>query len=112
MAAEFDRTKGLSVMENIIQSDSDIDAVFAHNDEMALGALEALEGQGMLDDVFIVGFDATDDAIKSVEDERLAATIAQQPILIGERAIEAASEVAKGTDIDEFIPVELKLIEQ
>ena len=45
-AADFDRAKGLSVMENILQANSDIKAVFAHNDEMALGALEALKSAG------------------------------------------------------------------
>lgn len=110
--ANFDRTEGLTVMENIIQSSSDIDAVFAHNDEMALGALEALEGQGLLEDVILVGFDATDDAVEAVEAGRMDATIAQQPDLIGEYAIEAAGKVAAGDSVDDFIPVELQLITQ
>lgn len=109
-SADFDRTKGLSVMENILQSKGEIDAVFAHNDEMALGALEALEGKNMLDDVIVVGFDATDDATKAVEDERMDATIAQQPDLIGKSAIDAAGKVANGEEVDEFIPVELQLV--
>src|SRR5699024_1782718 len=109
-SADFDRTKGLSVMENILQSKGEIDAVFAHNDEMALGAVEALEGQGMLEDVIVVGFDATDDAVAAVEEGRMDATIAQQPELIGESAIEAAGKVANGEDIAEFIPVELQLV--
>src|SRR5699024_5675193 len=102
--ADFDRTEGLSVMENIIQSSSDIDAVFAHNDEMALGALEALDAQGMMDDVIVVGFDATDDAVASVEDGELAATIAQQPKLIGEYGIEAATDILNDEEMDDFIP--------
>lgn len=109
-SADFDRTKGLSVMENIIQSTGEIHALFAHNDEMALGALEALEGQGMLEDVIVVGFDATDDAVASVKEGRMDATIAQQPELIGEKAVEAAEKVANGEKIDDFIPVELQLI--
>src|SRR5699024_3830753 len=88
--ANFDRTEGLSVMENILQGNKDVDAVFGHNDEMALGAVEALESQGILQDVIVVGFDATDDARDAVEDGRLDATIAQQPDLISEAAIEAA----------------------
>lgn len=111
-SADFDRTKGLSVMENILQSKGKIDAVFAHNDEMALGAVEALEGQGMLDDVIVVGFDATDDAVAAVEEGRMDATIAQQPDLIGESAVEAAGKIAKGEEVDEFIPVELQLVKK
>ncbi|WP_088052627.1 ribose ABC transporter substrate-binding protein RbsB [Virgibacillus dakarensis] len=107
--ANFDRTEGLSVMENIIQSADQIDAVFAHNDEMALGALEALEAKGV-SDVIVVGFDATDDAVEAVEGGRMDATIAQKPELIGESAIETAEKVVKGEKVEEFIPVELELI--
>lgn len=108
--ADFDRTKGLSVMENIIQGTKDFVALFAHNDEMALGAIEALESQNMLEDVIVVGFDATEDAVKAVEDGRMAATIAQQPEIIGQRGVEAAGKIVKGEEVEEFIPVELKLI--
>lgn len=109
-SADFDRTKGLSVMENIIQGSGDVDAVFAHNDEMALGALEALEAKNILEDVVVVGFDATDDAIASVEAGRLDATIAQQPDLIGESAVDAASKIANGEEVEDFIPIDLKLV--
>jgi len=108
--ANFDRTEGLSVMENLLQGNKDISAVFAHNDEMALGAVEALESQGMLDDVIVVGFDATDDARTAVEDGRMEGTIAQQPELISEAAIKAAIDVLNGEELDDFIPVELELI--
>lgn len=107
--ADFDRTKGLSVMENIIQSKGEIDAVFAHNDEMALGAQKALEDQGM-NDVLVVGFDATDDAVDAVKKGKMAATVAQQPLLIGQTAVDAIDKVLKNETIDSFIPVELKLV--
>ena len=79
--ADFDRTKGLSVMENILQAQPEINAVFAHNDEMALGALKAIEASGR--DIMVVGFDATDDAVAAVNAGTMAATVAQQPDLIG-----------------------------
>lgn len=108
-SADFDRTKGLSVMENIIQSKDNIDAVFAQNDEMALGAQKALEAANMTN-VLVVGFDATEDAVESVKKGKMAATVAQQPILIGETAVDAVHNVLIGKDIDNYIPVELKLI--
>lgn len=108
-AADFDRAKGLSVMENILQSQKDIKAVFAHNDEMALGALEALEAHGMKD-VIVVGFDATDDAVKAVKEGKMAATIAQKPALIGENAVKTALKVIKGETVEKFIPVPLELV--
>ncbi len=108
-SADFDRTKGLSVMENIIQSKGDIDAVFAQNDEMALGAKKALEDANM-NDVLVVGFDATDDAVASVQKGDMAATIAQQPKLIGETAVNLAHRFLSGEKVETFAPVELKLI--
>ena len=107
--ADFDRTQGLTVMENILQSKKNIDAVFAQNDEMALGAQKALEDMGMKD-VLIVGFDETDDAVEAVKNGTMAATVAQQPLLIGEAAVNAIDKILKGEKVDNFIPVELKLI--
>ncbi|WP_340372536.1 ribose ABC transporter substrate-binding protein RbsB [Peribacillus sp. FSL E2-0218] len=106
--AEFDRTKGLNVMENILQGNKDIQAVFAHNDEMALGAIEAIKAAGK--DIIVVGFDGNDDALKAVENGELQATIAQQPALIGEEAVNAAEKILKGDKVDETISVPLKLV--
>ena len=106
--AEFDRTKGLNVMENILQGKKDIQAVFAHNDEMALGAVEAIKAAGK--DVIVVGFDGNEDALKAVENGELQATVAQQPVLIGEEAVHAAEKVLKGEKVDSKISVPLKLM--
>lgn len=107
--ADFDRTKGLTVMENILQGNKDIKAVFAHNDEMALGAQKALEDAGM-NGIIVVGFDATDDAVKAVKAGKMAATVAQQPDLIGSLGVETAIKVLNNENVDAFIPVELQLV--
>ena len=107
--ADFDRAKGLKVMENILQGNKDIKAVFAHNDEMALGALSAIQAAGK-NNILVVGFDATDDAQKSVKEGKMAATVAQKPDLIGKTAVETALKVAKGEKVDASIPVALELI--
>lgn len=106
--ANFDRTEGMSVMENMLQSNGDIQAVFAANDEMALGAVEAISGAGK--DIMVVGFDATDDAIEAIKAGRMDATIAQQPDLIGKTAVEQAVKLINGETIDKAIPVEVTLI--
>ncbi|OQY41195.1 MAG: D-ribose ABC transporter substrate-binding protein RbsB [Fusobacteriia bacterium 4572_74] len=106
-AADFDRTKGLTVMENMIQAQPKIDGVFAHNDEMALGALRAI---GNNKNILVVGFDATADAVKSVEKGEMAATVAQQPRLIGSQGVETANKIIKGEKTPKYIPVELQLI--
>lgn len=106
--ADFDRTQGMTVMENMLQADSSIQAVFAGNDEMALGAVEAISGAKK--DVLVVGFDATDDAIEAIRQGRMGATIAQQPDLIGSTAVENAIRLTKGESIPKAIPVEVTLI--
>jgi ribose transport system substrate-binding protein len=108
-AADFDRAKGLSVMENILQGNKDIQAVFAHNDEMALGALQALEAAG-LKNVVVVGFDATDDAVKAVKDGKMAATVAQKPAEIGQKGVQTAVKVVNKESVEKFIPVSLELV--
>lgn len=108
--ANFDRVEALSVMEDLISAHGDdIDLVFAHNDEMALGAQEALRSAGM-DDVFVIGFDATDDAKKSITDGEMDATVEQQPQLMGEMAIETAQKVANGEEVEATIPVDVTLV--
>lgn len=106
--ANFNRTEGMSVMENMLQADGDIKAVFAANDEMALGAVEAMSGAGK--NVLVVGFDATDDAIAAVKAGRMAATVAQQPELTGSTAVENAVNLINGVSIPSSIPVEVTLI--
>ena len=106
--ANFNRAEGMTVMENILQSDGAIKGVFAHNDEMALGAVEAVVASGK--DIKIVGFDATDDAQKAVKDGKMAATVAQKPDKMGETAIETAVKIMAGETADKSIPVEVELI--
>lgn len=106
--ADFDRTKGLNVMENLLASHGSTKAVFAQNDEMALGALRAIKASGK--NILVVGFDGTDDAVKAVNGGQLAATIAQQPDKIGELGVEAADKVLKGEKVDAQIPVPLKVV--
>ncbi len=106
--ADFDRTQGLSVMENILQAQPEIDAVFAHNDEMALGAQKAIEASGR--EIIIVGFDATDDAVAAVKEGKMSATVAQQPSLIGELGVETAKKILDGESVEDFVPVDLQLV--
>lgn len=109
--ANFDRAQGLTVMENILQAQREVNAVFAHNDEMALGALQAVKASKR--PIKIVGFDATDDAVKAVNACDMMATVAQQPSEMGRLSVEKAAEIIKGAAIPaqtQFIPVALKLV--
>lgn len=109
-SADFDRQKGLNVMENIIQANPNFDAVFAHNDEMALGAIKALTAANKK--VLVVGFDGTPDAVTAVQNGEMAATIAQQPDVMGSLALENAVKFIKGEQVEKQIPVDLKVIKK
>ena len=109
--ADFDRSKGLNVMENLLTAQPEVQGVFAQNDEMALGALRAIQAAGKKD-LVLVGFDGTDDGVKAVKGGKMAATIAQQPEKIGEIGVQTADKVLKGEKVEASIPVELKLINQ
>lgn len=106
--ANFNRSEGMTVMENVLQANADVKGVFAHNDEMALGALEAISGK----DIVVVGFDATDDAIAAIKEGTMAATIAQKPELMGETAVDTAIKLIAGETVEATIPVEVTLITQ
>ncbi|MYL18895.1 ribose ABC transporter substrate-binding protein RbsB [Halobacillus litoralis] len=106
--ANFDRTEGLNTMENILQGNPDLEAVFAHNDEMALGAYQAIQSSGR--DVLVVGFDGNEDAMTSIRNGSLSATVAQQPEQIGSLAVQAGADVLQGEEVEETIPVPLKLV--
>ena len=103
---DFNRSDGMSVMENMLQADSGIQGVFAHNDEMALGAVEAIGSRNII----VVGFDATDDAQAAVKVGKMAATVAQKPDLMGATAVETAQKILNGETVDKEIPVEVELI--
>lgn len=109
--ADFDRAKGMNVMQNLLTANPSVQAVFAENDEMALGAVRAIRSAGK-QDILVVGFDGTDDGIQSVKRGQMGATVAQQPDLIGAKGIEAADLIIKGGQPEKNIPVELQLIIQ
>ncbi len=108
--ANFSRSEGMSVMEDLLEAHENIDAVFAHNDEMALGAIEAIDAAGLTDEIKVVGFDAIGDALTAIEEGTLAATIAQQPKVMGRLAVEMAVQLLDGEEVEAFIPVPLELI--
>ncbi|HLA25433.1 MAG TPA: ribose ABC transporter substrate-binding protein RbsB [bacterium] len=108
--ADFDRAKGLSVMENILQAQKKIDAVFAQNDEMALGAVQAIAAAKRQKAMFVVGFDAIGDALNAIKAGTMAATVAQQPKEMGRLAVETAVKILKKQSVPKFTPVPLKLI--
>ncbi len=107
--ADFDRAKALNETTNLLQGHPNLKGIFAENDEMALGAIKAL-GARAGKDVMVVGFDGTPDGLKAIQDGSLAATVAQQPKLLGGKAVEQAVKAAKGEPVQQVVDVEVKVI--
>ncbi|WP_405481066.1 substrate-binding domain-containing protein [Streptomyces sp. NBC_00009] len=107
--ADFDRTKGLDVMTNMLQANAGVDGVFAENDEMALGAIKAL-GSKAGKSVAVVGFDGTPDGLKAVEAGTLYASVAQQPKELGRIAVQNAVRAAKDKKVAEMVKVPVKVV--
>jgi len=104
----WDRAKGMEVMENWIQSGIALDAVVSNNDEMAIGAIRALEAAGQLEGMVIAGIDATPDALAYVKDGKLDITVFQDPFKQGGEGIRAAVKLVKGEPVEDLlIPYEL-----
>lgn len=107
--ANFDRTQGLNVATNLLQSNSGAKGIFAENDEMALGAIQAL-GNRAGQEVMVFGFDGTADALAAIEAGTMVGTIAQQPKELGKEAVNNALKVAAGETVEKQIPVEVKAV--
>jgi ribose transport system substrate-binding protein len=108
--ANWERDQGFTVFQNILQAHSDIDTVFACNDIMALGAIEAIAAAGKTGKVRVLGFDAIDDARKAIADGRMEATVAQFPDEMGRSAVEAALHAMKGETVPKETNVRIGLV--
>ncbi len=108
--ANMERDQAFNVTQNILQAHPDITALFACNDVMALGALEAIAAAGRASTISVVGFDAQDDARKAITEKRMAATIAQNPREMGRMAVITAMRLMKGETVPAEQPVAISLV--
>ena len=112
-SGEFDRAKGMEVMESILQAHPNIKAVFCGNDAMALGAYQALVTAGKADQVKVFGFDGADDAVKLIAAGKMAATGMQFPKLMARKSAEYADQYIQGKrDFPQKLPVPVELVTQ
>lgn len=113
-SADFDRNKALEVMESILQSQDDLDAVFCGNDAMAMGAYQALLAAGKANQVKVFGYDGSEDVVQSISEGKIAATVMQYPKVMARTAAEYAHDyLANGKrDFEQKIPVNVDLVTQ
>lgn len=108
--ADFDKAKGQAAMEDILTKNPDLAGVFASNDNMALGAVEALRGQDLLGKVIVVGFDANPDAAAAILAGEMNATIAQSPKNIGKFGVESLIHLINGETLAPVIDTGTELV--
>lgn len=109
--ANYQRNEGLTVAQNILQAHPDLGALLSMNDEMALGAVEAISAAGRTGETLTIGIDGGADAVQAVKDGTLVATVAQQSKLMGSLGIEQAILVANGETIEAEQPVDVLVID-
>lgn len=108
--ANSERALGMTVMENILTSNPGVRAVFATNDQMALGAMEALAARQLTGKIVLLGFDATQEAVRAVANGQLSAVVAQNPELMGRRAVEEAIKAARGKPVERRVDTGTTLV--
>ncbi|HXG56100.1 MAG TPA: sugar ABC transporter substrate-binding protein [Vicinamibacterales bacterium] len=108
--ANSERSLGLTVMENILTAHPDIKAVFATNDQMALGAVEAIVARKSQAGIIVVGFDATAEAVQAIVEGRMSASVAQRPFEMGRRSVEAALALIEGRPVEARIDTGTELV--
>ena len=108
--ANWERDQGYNVFQNILQTHPDIQALFACNDMMALGAVEAIAAMDKTGEIVVVGFDAIQDGRQAISEGRMSASIAQHPYAMGKVALEKAWVLLQEQPIPVEIPVKIELI--
>jgi ABC-type sugar transport system substrate-binding protein len=108
--AEFNRAKGMDVAQNLIQAHPNVKGIYACNDEMALGAVEAIAAANKTGQVIIGGTDGNADARQAIKDGKMALTCFTDPFNQGYQSVMAAAMVLKGEKMPELFGVSVKLL--
>lgn len=108
--AKWQRTEGNDLMTNWISSGMKFEAVVSNNDEMALGAIQALKASKMLDKTIVAGIDATQDALASMKAGELKVTVFQNAAGQGQGAVDTAMKIIKGGKVPPMVWIPFELV--
>jgi inositol transport system substrate-binding protein len=108
--ARWQRTEGNDLMTNWISAGMKFDAVVSNNDEMALGAIQALKASKMLDKTIVAGIDATQDALASMKSGDLKVTVFQNAAGQGQGAVDTALKIIKGEKVPSIVWIPFELV--
>jgi ribose transport system substrate-binding protein len=108
---DYSRANSLQVMENIIQGADEFDAVFTHEDEIAIGAIQALEEANRLEGVLTIGDGGSRDAMEYIKEGKLTMTISYSPVDFGNKAVDLAMKYLNGEEIDHNVQITGQIID-
>ena len=110
---DFQRDLGREVMQTLLQSHPDVTAVYAHNDEMAIGAIAALEAAGRVpgEDVILVSIDGSNAALDAIVDGKLGASVESSPFF-GPIAFDTMEAYVRGEEIPDWVKVEDRFFDE
>ena len=112
LPGDWDRQKAANITNDTLTRTPDLAAIFCANDTMALGAVETVFAAGKGDQVKVVGVDGTVDAVQSIKDGRLTASVAQLPYLVGKQAVIRVADVLAGKQVEEFQYVDTLILDK
>lgn len=112
LPGDWDRLRAANITNDILVRNPDLAAIYAANDTMALGAVESVFAAGRGGEIVVVGTDGNSDAVRSIRDGRLDASVAQLPYLVGYSAVEMMIDMLGGTEVPERVIVDTLVLDQ
>lgn len=99
---DYDRSKAIPATQDLLQANKDVVAIFGHNDDMALGAAQVCAEQGYTD-IMVCGVDGLMEAVLQIQDGTYACTASNDPVLLGQTAVDTAIKLFNGESVEEFV---------
>jgi ABC-type sugar transport system substrate-binding protein len=109
-AADYERSRALTDAEAMLRVHPDLNGIFAANDEMGLGAAQAIANAGKSKQIKVVSIDGVEEALESIKSGKLSGTVSQYPYAEGEMAVQACHQLAMGKTIPAHVTAPIKLI--
>ncbi|RGY98864.1 sugar ABC transporter substrate-binding protein [Clostridium sp. AM58-1XD] len=111
-SGDMNRAKAMEVMQNLLQAHPDVQGVYAINDEMALGCVEAIAAAGRSDQIIVGGCDGNADARTAIRDDKLAFSCDLVPYDQGYQAVAAAAKIVNGEEVEERVVTKMLIIDK
>lgn len=110
--ANWNRAEAMQVTQNLLQAHPDVDAIFASNDEMAMGAVEAVDQAGLTGKIIIAGLDANRDALEAIKEGKMTITCDKMGFDQGYVGVETAVKVLNNEPVNDRIVIDTMIVDE